>query len=302
MAMAYSKIDWSPEKASVLVPRGRNLVFLDTSVFDEETPQTFWDALIQSNNDVFIINSVRDELEPWMKSNPNNYAVRAANDKRLVLKRIREFPDGNKVTYRYYVDLLVARKTLLSKWWAEERLRHGRDPSDEELRAQEETIQKLFGVRCLGLAKKHFRKDVVSDCSAHTFYTDESLVYIAVISAIRSGRHVTIFSKDEDIHEQLFKLWNLIQTHYVSMSFADICLRDFLRFPSVRVTVSKEKGGYLLDDASVKFIQLPDDSPDRYYPSDWQPVVVQCVGVGRKLSFSLFCFETGMGRLLDIKE
>lgn len=301
--LVSSKSDYPPGIESWFVPRNEDeLIFLDSSVFDYETSQSFWDVLINVHNPIIVINSVKDELRQWLKNNPGNYAVSALKAKKLVLNSISEFVDHNKATYRYYVNLLVERKLLLTKWWMYYRSKTNAEPNEVEILAKQTKIQNLYGIRTLGLAKKYFRKDLRPSLLEHTYYTDESLVYIATISAIRTGRSVTIFSKDEDIPEQLFKLRQLIHLHYASMNFANMFMAAPDQHRSQNIIVPTQPWSNILDDLTVTFVERPDDNVDSYYPPQWEPVLVKCINIGQKLHFSGFAFETGMRQILDLKE
>jgi hypothetical protein len=302
-SLVFPKVDCPPEAAALFVPNDRDdIIFVDTSAFDRETAKEFWDALIKSPNNVVAINSVRDELAEWLKHNTDQYVVQAINDGKLSLHYIGEFPGNLRLAYRYYVNLLVARKLRLSRWWLSERTRTGGEPSEQRLQVEQAHIQATLGVRALGIAKKGFQKTITPGLLSETFYTDESLVYIATATAIMSGRNVTIFTKDDDIHEQLFKLHHLLHSHYLSMHFARNYMDDPLRHMSKHVHLAKDQWSFVLADPTVTFIERPDDSGDRYYPTRFAPVVVKCINMAKKLFFSAFTFEAGMQEVLKMKE
>ena len=167
--------------------------FLDTNIWDKNIEDGVWIALLGRPNSVFVIPSVRLELEEWITRNADYIGSRAIAQKHPNLL-IQDLPpqDSDEATaYAYYAFLLQSRRKIVDLYRWQFRQRTGRDPSANELMVG---IQRTFGQRGLALVHKD-KRPVPLDRWA----TDESLVYFAAAHALKTGRPTVVLTKDQDV-------------------------------------------------------------------------------------------------------
>lgn len=279
------------------------LFFCDTSLFDRRTYGRLWEALLNREGKVVVVPPVRRELEPWLASNPEHAAARAVLDGAPAVRFLGLDPDDwrEHATLEYYVDLLGFRKRLLALERARFEEEHGRAPDEGEIRALKQGLNNNLGPRGYMLAKKGAEAE-----GSPNLCTDETLVYLAMKTAIQTGREVIILSKDEDVLEQFYKLQWLLDTHYRGMLLADLFARDPGRFvarpmpeddPDLSEMFAAGDDGLLVERPG--WLITGDAAP--VLPPYCHPAVVHCMIVGERLSTMVFCAEREMERLLHTK-
>lgn len=168
------------------------LVFCDSSVFDTETEPQLFDSLLNRRGKSVLIPRVVEELEPWLRGHRDLLITRAIEEQHQAF----EFFSGDglgpdAVCADYYVNLLGARKKVLTG---------GRDLAAEvgplNLQTVRASVQRAVGDRGYILARKG------DEAAGRERFTDELLVYTAVVAAVSTGQRVFLLTKDEDILEQ----------------------------------------------------------------------------------------------------
>jgi hypothetical protein len=157
-------------------------------------------------------------------------------------------------------------------------------------------IQRRFGERAALIAKK-----AKGSARSRTFYTDESLVYQATSSAIYTGRHTVILTKDEDVQEQFYKLIFFLNTQYRGMLLADRYARDFSNFTIHGMPMSDPFSTAFRGNNNV-LVEKRSGLDEELLPSECDPVMIECWTMGhRYFSRMSFCAETQMAELLRVK-
>lgn len=274
------------------------LFFCDTSLFDLDTDDRIWEALLRLKRQLILLPSVEIELQPWLKARPNHRMARAIVEEHSSINffQYRDLPDWALPCITYYLNLLGLRKKLLTWKELEFEQAQGRLPAPDEETALRAQLQREVGPRGYLLAKKGY-----STLSTRTSHTDEELVCTAVATALTSGRPVYILTKDEDLQEQFYKLQWLIDTHYRGMLLAQSYHRDPFSF-AVR---SWPQGQTTLDEAFIGrnnvLIQWSRQLLDDVLPPTWTPVPIVCTVLGRFQTTMVVIAELEMAQLLEIK-
>jgi hypothetical protein len=271
--------------------------FCDTSMFDVRTDARLWPALLNQPGKLVLTPRVLLELEPWLKTHPDHIAARAVRERHKGIRFLEHnYNDDQLAGYVYYMNLLGLRKRLVKLGRVKFAERQGRDPNEQELATIKENIQRTWGERGALIANKGDR------LVTQTYYTDEEVVYSAVIDGIRSGRPTIILTKDEDLQEQFYKLIWLIDTHYRGMLLANLYFREFSRFqmhplplslPDVSDTF-EERNGLLIERSSALI-------EEEVLPRNFQFVDLECWVMGSSLTRAIFAAEQEMGQVLHIK-
>src|SRR5205823_6275916 len=107
--------------------------------------------------------------------------------------------------YGYYFDLLALRRLVGREVWQEVRTRNpGATVADFNAECQ-----KRYGERGLRVAKEVLRKG-----DSPTFLADEQLTVLAVLTAVLTGHHAVLLTRDLAVQEQFFKLFQLLVDDY----------------------------------------------------------------------------------------
>jgi len=274
------------------------LFFSDTSLFDDRTDPKIWDALLSGTAAMVIVPQVRQELMSWLTGHPAHPAAKAIarEDPAIHFLSYDQFDAHETATLTYYANLLGIRKHLVRVKELEFENAHGRAPDEPELARLKQEIHETYGPRAYLLARKGATRP-----KGPTFYTDELLVCLAVMTAIRTGREVVVLTKDEDILEQFYKLQWLLDTHYRGMLLADLYAADPLRF----VFHALPKNVPYVDEAfqgdNNVLIERSPQLLDAILPQSYAPVPVYCWVLGNRLTEMAFLAEREMERLLQIK-
>lgn len=274
------------------------LFFCDTSLFDDRTDDRLWLTLLQSNGKIVLIPSVLHELEPWLSTHKDHIVAKAILNKDSCIEfgGLDASDAEQHANFAYYVNLLGIRKRVLRLRIIEFERINGRSPDENEITKMKEEIHQTYNSRGYLLANKGAKAE-----GAPNFYTDEALVFLAVLTGISTGRKVMILSKDEDIQEQFYKLLWLLDTHYRGMLLADLFSSDPSRFTSHPLP----KSDPALEDAFTGennfLIERSDELLEEMLPESFSFVGLYCWIVGEKLTQTTFGAEQEMARLLGIK-
>lgn len=245
------------------------------------------------------------KLEPWLATHPSHVAAKAITEASPAIQfftydRLEEW---EVTAATCYANLLGIRKRLVRMKELEFEDTHGRQPNEVELAQLMQELHKAVGPRGYLLARKGADKP-----RGPTFYTDELLVCLAMMTAITAGREVVILTKDEDIQEQFYKLQWLLDTHYRGMLLADWYATNPLDFvlhslpkhvPSLPKHVP-HIDEYFEGDNNV-LIERSRQLLDDILPHNWSPIAISCAILGDQLTHTTFIAEPGMKRLLRTK-
>ncbi len=289
--------------------------FLDTNVLSKDLHPLLWEAFRARR--IVIAPRVFSELKPWLSSpfankNIRNDVVSEVNKQIAAAKAGQRRPEigtidvllsdrdevYERLGYRYYFELLALRKFIgpLSQRVLTKQL--GREPFKEELAGY---LQKYFGSRGLLLARKG-----LDGIGSPNKLTDESLVVIAVLTAILDGTEVFIVTRDADVLEQYVKLVSLMKEHYRAMRVAEQYSRDpaTVTFVSTPVLKNSTQVSAFTDEFVMQLITTDDEFHP--LPAKFHCVNIYCVLLGgetsnMKVTWCNFCAETEMSDMLQIK-
>jgi hypothetical protein len=294
------KLDYDTSEISRLIEscRSDTLFFCDTSLFDERTDARVWDALLGGAGSMVIVPPVRLELEPWIAAHPSHVAAKAVTEASPAIQfftydQLEEW-EINAATY--YTNLLSMRKRLVRVEELKFEDAHGRKPNEAELVRLKQDLHRVVGPRGYLLARKGAEKP-----SGPTFYTDELLVCLAMMTAITAGREVVILTKDEDIQEQFYKLQWLLDTHYRGMLLAELYASDPLGFVFHSLPRNVPHIEEVFQGDNNVLIARSRQLLDDILPGTWSPIAISCAILGEQFTHTTFIAEPGMEQLLRIK-
>jgi hypothetical protein len=279
---------------------------LDTSFFARhEIDQCVWDALFRGR--VFLTRHVWTELDAWLKTPYSNGHVverfrRATGqtDHSIVLDHELAWEPDLYCTRSYYSSLLSVRRQRSRQIIGDFESEHGRSPTNEE-------ANRLFQIngteRDFQLLKKGF-----ADFGKPHFFTDDDLVSCAAVLGLRTGRPVTILTRDGDVLDQFQKLMTLLTSHYQALLFADVYANSPSSFQTISMPSTSTLESYF-DCGQSLLVKKPVD-PDKFVewllPQDYQAVRLTCVllaGDPPSMTLQLIRFqaEIDMLRLIRTK-
>ncbi len=270
----------------------------DTSVFHDQMDSCLWPALINRPGKVLLTPRVLMELEPWLNRREHHPLSKALRDDdgAIVQLNLETWTEPERNAYIHYCNLLSMRKKLygLVEYQFEQEIGRPPGPGDqEEVRAR---LQRDFGDRAYFLAQKGRR----GSGKTPTYYTDEEVVFTAVISALRTGRETVIVTADEDLLDQLYRLIYLLDSHYRSMLIADVYVEDFGRFRTHPMPTGKAFADVFTGPSSI-LVERSIDLPNEVLPAHFSPVPIHCWLVGSTFTSMTFIAETKMLDVLDLK-
>lgn len=245
-----------------------------------------------------IIPHVRLELEPWIATHPSHVAAKAITEASPAIQffaydRLEEW---EVTAATYYANLLGIRKRLVRMKELEFEDAHGRQANEVELAQLKQQLNKAVGPRGYLLARKGADKS-----RGPTFYTDEWLVCLAMMTAITAGREVVILTKDEDIQEQFYKLQWLLDTHYRGMLLADHYAANPLDFALHSLPKHVPHIDEYFEGDNNVLIERSRQLLDDILPHNWSPIAISCEILGDQLTHTAFIAEPGMKQLLRTK-
>lgn len=204
-----------------------------------------------------------------------------------VLNKADMLPYG----YDYYVQLLSVRKRVGIRVAKDLHAELVREPTEIELRNR---LQRDFDTRIVPIAFKGWEGR-----GKRNFMADEELVVSAVITAIMTGQHTMVITRDNDVFDQFTKLFELIVADYFCLRFADV-LRYNPNTPMQPTLIEHEE--FTITDSVV----ISRDDMEGLPPYEHTPVHCFCALVGShctdpKISIAGYCLEKEMNRLLLTK-
>jgi hypothetical protein len=131
-------------------------------------------------------------------------------------------------------------------------------------------------------------------------YTDETLVYLAVEHALRTGQPTMLLTTDPDVEEQFFKLIELVTIHYFAMLVAREYCANFAAFKP-RVLTGPELTDLSHAFESVTALDLGNRRIHDFRPPKIEFVPISCCLLGTHVSHVTYGAETAMSEVLDIK-
>ncbi len=268
-------------------------IFLDASAVDRRIDYPMWDELLRCPRRVFLIGRVLRELAPHFAKVPDHplfKAIKVRNPALVLHPEPKSGAPGFNALL-YYLNLLANRRTVLQRAISRYERNYGHMP-DAAANAQiVATIQRDFGERGMLLCKKPLSP----------LFSDETLVYLAVEHAVRTGQPTLILTGDHDVEEQFFKIIELITMHYYAMLIAREYLADFARFRPRPISAETAAASGLFHSATL--LDLGGRRVQDFRPETIQFVSVACCLVaGGNVSHVPYGAETAMSEVLDIKD
>lgn len=268
-------------------------VFCDTSAFSDDVPDALWSVLLAEEGRLVITPRVWEELKPWLRIRPGHALWSAVKEGSagIGFSNDPKVGEAGRRVYEYYISLLRLRRAIGVASVNAFRKAQGREPEADEERELLAEVQKNLGERGRLLAAKPSQA-----------LTDEALVYLAVIHAIRTGRQTMILTRDADVEEQFFKLLWLIETHYRGMLLAEVYASStgaFSTSPLPARILGDPRGPFEPPDG---ILVNRDSFMRNILPRNPHFVAISCWNVGIYCSSLAFGAEMEMSKLLDIKE
>jgi hypothetical protein len=267
-------------------------LFMDTSVVGRQIDYPLFDELLRVPQRLFLIKRVLDELLPHFVSVRDHPLLKALKAKNPAVVLHPE-PEGGSERFAallYYMNLLARRREVLKVALARHAREHGAEPDDDQRASIVADIQSDFGERGILLCNKPISPT----------YTDETLVYLAVEHALRSGQPTIILTSDPDVEEQFFKLIELVTIHYYAMLIAREYRANFAAFKP-RVVAGAELEAHSQVFESVTMLDLGGRRIHDFRPPKIEFVPISCCLLGTHVSHIVYGAETAMTDVLDIK-
>jgi hypothetical protein len=267
-------------------------LFMDTSVVGRRIDYPLFDELLRVPERLFLVKRVFDELLPHFASVRGHPLLKAleAKNPAVVLHPEPEGGSERFTTLLYYINLLARRREVLKVALARYVREHGAEPDENERAKIIADVQSDFGERGMLLCQKPISPT----------FTDETLVYLAVEHALRSGQPTIILTSDPDVEEQFFKLIELVTIHYYAMLIAREYHANFAAFkPRVLAGVELEALSQTFE--SVTLLDLGGRRIHDFRPPKIEFVPISCCLLGTHVSHVVYGAETAMSEVLDIK-
>jgi hypothetical protein len=267
-------------------------LFMDTSVVGRRIDYPLFDELLRVPERLFLIRRVLDELLPHFATVPNHPLRKAleAKNPAFVLHPEPESGSERFTALLYYMNLLARRREVLKVALARHAREHGADPDEDERARIIARIQSDFGERGMLLCQKPISPT----------YTDETLVYLAVEHALRSGQPTILLTADPDVEEQFFKLIELVTIHYYAMLVAREYRANFAAFKP-RILAGAELEALSRTFESVTVLDLGGRRIQDFRPPRIEFVPISCCLLGTHVSHVAYGAETAMSEVLAIK-
>lgn len=267
-------------------------LFLDASVVGRKIDYPLFDELLRVPERVFLIGRVMDELLPHFAKVPEHPMLKAllARNPAFVLHKEPNPESDRFKAMLYYLNLLVRRREVLEVKFKRHEREHGAPPDARQRERITSEVQSDIGERGMLLCKKPVSPS----------YTDETLVYLAIEHALRSGQPTIILTADPDVEEQFLKLIELFTFHYYAMLVADEYIRDFSRFrPRPMDGTELQSLSGLFETATL--LDLGGRRIQDFRPAELRFVPVSCCLLGTYVSHVVYGAETAMSDVLDVK-
>ena len=269
-------------------------IFLDNNIWDLSLGPHLWPVLLGRERGVHVVPGVRIELEPWRRRYPSFIGSIAVEERRAPLEFLDVPPEGaQRDALIYYTSLLLQRRHAFTYFAANFEQIEGRAPDAREI---VEGVQRLYGERALLLAYKN-GEVVVADRRA----TDEYLVCAAAAHGLATGQPTIVLTKDQDVLEQFYKLWWLLDTQYRAMLMADAYAADPLRYRHFPIPQTKVTSSQFHFDADAFLLDFGDRRMNKFLPSRHAFVSQECWLLQKNLTRIVFGAEREMHRLWETK-
>ena len=267
-------------------------LFVDSSVVGRQIDYPLFDELLRVPQRLFLIGRVFDELLPHFRSVRDHPLLRAleAKNPAFVLHPEPDRDSERFTTFVYYLNLLARRREVLKVALDRHARESGSEPDEKERARIVARIQRDFGERGMLLCKKPISPT----------YTDETLVYLAIEHALRSGQPTIILTADPDVEEQFLKLIELVTFHYYAMLIAREYHANFAAFKP-RVLAGGELEALSQCFESVTLLDLRGRRIQDFRPPKIEFVPVSCCLIGPYVSHVVYGAETAMSDVLDTK-
>jgi hypothetical protein len=275
------------------------LFFCDNSIFDTMTDERLWQAILGTGSGRIVITpEVEAELQPWLARHPDLLIAKAIQSRyqHVEFRKVGDEEEWFQASYGYYANLLGFRKRMVRARIIEFERINGRTPDENEIRQIKDGLHKDVGERGYMLAKKGAEAERTAN-----FYTDEKLVVYAALTAVAKNRPVLILSKDEDVLEQFYEMFWLLDSHYRAMLLADYYHFDSSRMVTYAGRVKDLGWEDAFDGEEVTLLEAPDSLLKEILPANSTFTPVFCWVAGESLSQMIFGAEREMTRLLQVK-
>ncbi len=275
LSARFHEAPYDPEALVRVVSDSHHSLFLDTSAFDFEMPHEVWPRIIESRQ-LVLVGGVLRELEPWLARNKSHPAAQAvlARDPHIDFYARSALPATMWVGATFYVNLLVRRKQLLSVVQFDLARRLERPATEQEVQRE---VQRTYGERGWLLARKE--RAGFKEIS----HVDEELVCLAVANALYTRTPTVIVTRDKDVFEQFYKLWNLIDLDYRSVLLANSYATAFSGYrPRPLVLDEPWLRDVFVDDSNNVAFERADDLDELVLPREFDFVPISCWRIGSK--------------------
>lgn len=297
-------------------------VFPDTGFITAPVQQQFWE--LGKHRVISLPELIVAELSGWLTTPYNNAYLhswlpraiekcrssealvdspfRGADVLGLICNRFHPFHVAIQIRsemlgygYEHYVNLLSVRKRLGIRVGNQLTEELGREPTDSELKCR---LHQDFDARSLPIAFKGWK-----DRGKRNFMADEELVVSAFITAIMTGQHTLVLTRDTDVFDQFNKLFELLVSDYYCYRFGAALHANPSGLPMQSFPGSAMDIGILdCQDA----LMIPKSEVERLPPSNFHPVHIFCALVGNtcvdpRISLAGVCLEHEMHPLLKCK-
>jgi len=209
-----------------------------------------------------------------------------------VILRPWDLEDYEGVAYLYYVYLLQMRRNAFMAFREKLRRSMGGEPSMGDVSS---AVQRALGERGLALVRKN-RKSTLGDKWA----TDESLVVLAALHALKTGQPTVVLTRDQDVLEQFYKLWWFLDGHYRAMLMADRYADDPLAF-RMHPLPDHPRTKSLFESTRSLLSELGSDRLTSVLPKRCDFVSAECWLIGDRFTRLIFGAERQMARLIEVK-
>jgi hypothetical protein len=290
-ASARIATDFEAVTRAVALHHGYAL-FIDTNLVN--VADAWWEAILSAPGRVHVTGRVLRELVPIFQrrtTHPLRRAIRE-RDPAIVLCADPADQAMNRVFW-YYVFLLAARRLhihMAVKHFYEE---HGREPTSQELTALKNQFQSWAGDRALRMNLKPISP----------IRTDEALVVVAIMHAVRTGQPTKIVSADLDVEEQFYLMIRLLTMHYFEMLLSRAYADDFASFrPKPISPDTMQRYARIFDERHAVAIDLQQRGIHDFLPSAFDFVPVTSWTLGDTYSSEVaYGAETAMSATLSMK-
>jgi hypothetical protein len=275
-----------------LAVRDKWMIFPDSTVVIQDNCE-LWSELLSHERHIALITRVIAEVDGFLSRRPNHPLHRAimSLSKAVLLRPDAKAGSPGSIAQAYYLALLVQRRSVFEVLRSGFALEHSREPDADE----EATIRKMMDKE---LSRERLR---LENKTPSPYFTDENLVYHAVLYALETGQPTVILSGDYDVAVYFRHIINLLLSHYRAMLIAVLYDEDSTPFQPQAIPL-KARAGYFTSSpaVSIDLTEFRSAYPPPAEPST--PVPISCIiATAEHVSELIFNAETGMNRVIGIK-